>query len=73
MEYLAWRLKTKAYNAVHLYTLGEDKTLCGKPQENYDTEEVIVTLTEFKKYNNACCKNCLKKATKLSQKGLDLN
>lgn len=59
---MTWKVKTKYGNAVHLFKLGEDKTLCGRPGENYDTEEGRYTVTEFLKYHRACCLVCLKKA-----------
>lgn len=60
---MTWKLKTRRGNAVHLYKLGADKTLCGKPQENYDTEEGTYTLDQFKRLHGSChCKKCATKA-----------
>ena len=72
MDQLRWKLKTKYNNSVHLYDLGADKTLCGKPQEDYDTEEDTYSLKEFNRFWEHACKNCLKKAIKLSKKALSL-
>lgn len=72
MSKLEWKLKTKYNNSVHLYILGEEKTLCGKPQEDYDTEEGTYSLREFNRFQIAACKNCLKKAIRITKKALSL-
>lgn len=65
-----WKLKTNISRPVlvHLYVLGADKTLCGRPQENYDTEEGLYSLEYFKdKVGRAACKQCIKIASKPTQ------
>ena len=58
-----YRIKTNYGCAIHLRQLTSDKTLCGKPQENYDNEEGTHTIESFLKiysYTRAACKKCLK-------------
>ena len=58
-----WKLKTNGFKAVHLYNSGQDKVLCGRPQENYDTEEGFYTVDSFGSFGRAACKSCLKIAS----------
>jgi hypothetical protein len=61
---MKWKVKTSLGKLVHLYELGADKTLCGKPQENYDTEEGLYTLEKFKyDYHLSGCKKCIQIAS----------
>lgn len=47
------------FHKVHLKNKGDDKTLCGRPQENYDTVEGLYTLDEAKAFHtNSVCKKC---------------
>jgi hypothetical protein len=68
---MVWKLKTKYGNAIHLYTLGADKTLCGRPQEDYDTEEGLYTLYQFLKHNRNCCLKCIQAARRCELLGGD--
>ena len=69
---LRWKLKTKPKTCIHLYNPGDDKTLCGRPQENYNTSDNTYSFHEYKRYWESSCKNCLKKAIEYLKKELAL-
>jgi hypothetical protein len=57
-----YKIQTKYGNQIHIKNSGSDFTMCGKPQENYDTEEGLVTVEGFIKFGRNgtdCCKKCL--------------
>lgn len=63
-----WKVCGDYFKKVHLKDKSADKTLCGRPQENYDTEEGQFTLETAKKDygERVICKSCTAKAMQLN-------
>lgn len=62
---MKWKICGDYFHKVHLKIKGEDRTLCGRPQENYDTVEGEYELEKvIKRHNHAVCKKCKRIATR---------
>lgn len=63
---MKWKICGEFNRRVHLKNKGDAKTLCGRPQENYDTAEGEYAMDYVQKIHGIdLCKTCKSNATTL--------
>lgn len=56
---MVWKICGGSFHKVHLKNEGDNRTICGRPQENYDTVEGRYTLYQVNKlHGHSICKRC---------------